>query len=56
MIDISEEHNLDLGTLVTILGTDNKQTIDPVQWANDSNKIIWEILCGFSKRIKRIII
>ena len=56
MIDISDNPNLELGTVVTILGKDNKKNIDPIQWAIDSNTIVWEILCGFSKRIKRVII
>ena len=56
MVDISENPNLELGTIVTILGIDNQSNLDPIQWAVDSNTIIWEILCGFSKRIKRLTI
>ena len=54
MIDISDNPNLELGTVVTILGKDNENNIDPIQWAIASNTIVWEILCGFSKRIKRL--
>ena len=56
IVDISDNPNIKLGSIVTILGTDGDKSIHPIEWANKSESITWEILCGFSSRIRRLVV
>jgi alanine racemase len=54
MIDVSLIPNLQEGDVVTLLGQDGAHCITPDDWAELTNTISWEILCGFKHRLPRI--
>ncbi|MBD2177403.1 alanine racemase [Pseudanabaena sp. FACHB-1998] len=51
-IDVSHVPNINVGDVVTFLGSDSENTAD--DWANLVGTISWEILCGFKHRLPRI--
>lgn len=54
MLDVSQIPDLQVGEIVTILGTDGQHTIGADDWATELGTISWEILCGFKQRLPRI--
>jgi alanine racemase len=54
MIDVTHIPNLQEGDVVTLLGRDGNHTITPDHWAELTQTISWEILCGFKHRLPRI--
>ncbi|MDY7023058.1 MAG: alanine racemase [Cyanobacteriota bacterium] len=54
MIDVTSMPDLQVGEIVTLLGTEAENTISADDWAADLGTISWEILCGFKHRLPRI--
>ncbi|WP_173867224.1 alanine racemase [Synechococcus sp. BDU 130192] len=54
MLDVSHLPDVQVGDVVTLIGTDNDQQLTVDQWANQLGTISWEILCGFKHRLPRI--
>ena len=54
MLDVSQIPDLQVGEIVTILGTDGSVRITADDWANRLGTISWEILCGFKHRLPRV--
>ncbi len=54
MLDVSHLPAVQVGDVVTLIGTDNDQQLTVDQWANQLGTISWEILCGFKHRLPRI--
>lgn len=56
MIDITALPQAQVGDTVTLLGQSHGQTITADDWAEASNTISWEILCGFKHRLPRLVV
>ncbi|WP_320676104.1 alanine racemase [Prochlorococcus sp. MIT 1300] len=56
VIDITDNLNLEVGEVVTLLGQDGKNRVTPQDWSQMSGSIPWEILCGFKDRLPRLVI
>ena len=56
VIDITDQPDVKVGSIITLLGEDGCQSIRPQQWSNLCGSIPWEILCGFKNRLPRIVI
>lgn len=54
MLDVSTIDDLQVGEVVTLIGTDGEQQITADDWANIIQSISWEILCSFKHRLPRI--
>ena len=54
VVDVSGFEDLQVGEIVTILGTDGNVQITADDWANELGTISWEILCGFKHRLPRV--
>jgi alanine racemase len=54
MVDITGSNEIKIGSMMVLLGSDGKQTISPLDWAEKSNTIPWEILCSFKNRLPRV--
>jgi len=54
MVDITDAHEIKVGTTMVLLGSDGDKTISPIDWARESNTIAWEILCSFKNRLPRV--
>ena len=54
MVDITGSNEIKIGSTVVLLGSDGDKKISPVDWANESNTIPWEILCSFKNRLPRV--
>lgn len=54
MVDVTHIPNLQEGDVVTLLGQDGPHRITPDDWADLTQSISWEILCGFKHRLPRI--
>jgi len=55
IIDATDHPQLHTGAVVTLLGRDGAASISPRQWSQACGTIPWEILCGFSSRLPRLI-
>ncbi len=56
VIDLTEKPDVQVGSIVTLLGADGKSAISPYQWSEVTGSIPWEILCGFKYRLPRVVI
>jgi alanine racemase len=56
MLDITHLPHLQVGEVVTLIGTEGDRAISADDWANTLGTISWEILCGFKHRLPRIIL
>ncbi len=56
VIDITDNPNISVGAVVTLLGVDGGMAITPYEWSKVSGSIPWEILCGFKYRLPRVVI
>jgi len=54
MVDITDSNDIRIGSTMLLLGSDGDKTISPVDWANESKTIPWEILCSFKNRLPRV--
>ncbi|MFN7228372.1 MAG: alanine racemase [Synechococcaceae cyanobacterium] len=54
VIDASEAPDLEVGSVVTLLGRHGSERIGPDDWATLIGTIPWEILCGFKHRLPRL--
>ncbi len=56
VIDVTENPEIKVGSIVTLLGSDGSQCITPKHWSDVSGSIPWEILCGFKNRLPRVVV
>jgi alanine racemase len=56
MLDVTEIPDIQEGEVVTLLGRDRSDAISADDWAEKLGTISWEILCGFKKRLPRVIV
>jgi alanine racemase len=54
VLDATDAPQLDQGSVVTLLGSDGGERIDPLAWSDPCGTIPWEILCGFKHRLPRL--
>jgi alanine racemase len=54
LIDATDAPELNPGSIVTLLGRDQKVEITPQNWSDRCQSIPWEILCGFKHRLPRV--
>ncbi len=54
MVDITGSNEIKVGSTMVLLGSEGDKTITPIDWANESNTIPWEILCSFKNRLPRV--
>ena len=54
MVDITGADDIKVGSTMLLLGSEGKQTISPIDWADECNTIPWEILCSFKNRLPRV--
>jgi len=54
MVDITGSNEIKVGSTMVLLGSDGDKTISPIDWANKSDTIPWEILCSFKNRLPRV--
>jgi alanine racemase len=54
VLDSTDHPDLDVGSVVTLLGRDGDEEITPADWSARCNTIPWEILCGFKHRLPRL--
>ena len=54
MVDITDSNDITIGSTMLLLGSDGDETISPLDWANKSKTIPWEILCSFKNRLPRV--
>ncbi len=54
VLDATEAPELEQGSVVTLLGSDGGERIDPLAWSDPCGTIPWEILCGFKHRLPRL--
>ena len=54
MINITHSKDIKVGDSVLLLGSDGKESISPLEWANKASTIPWEILCAFKNRLPRV--
>lgn len=56
VLDITDSPQLSVGDIVTLLGSDGKNSISAIHWSELCGSIPWEILCGFKNRLPRVLI
>ena len=56
MVDATDHPTLDVGDVVTLLGSDGDAVIHPQDWAELSDSIPWEVLCSFKHRLPRLVV
>ncbi len=54
VLDATDLPQLEAGSVVTLLGEDCGELIDPQAWSEPIGTIPWEILCGFKHRLPRL--
>jgi alanine racemase len=55
VLDATDSPDLDVGSVVTLLGEDEAGgCIAPEAWSEPCGTIPWEILCGFKHRLPRL--
>ncbi|MCP9818971.1 alanine racemase [Synechococcus sp. Cruz-9H2] len=54
LIDATEAPQLEVGSVVTLLGDEGGERIAPQDWAQATGTIPWEIVCGFKHRLPRL--
>ena len=54
VLDATDLPQLEAGSVVTLLGEDCGELIDPQAWSDPIGTIPWEILCGFKHRLPRL--
>ena len=56
ILDATDHPEIEVGSIVTLLGQDGDACITPQQWTDVSGSIPWEVLCSFKHRLPRIVI
>ena len=56
VVDVTDNPDVEVGSVVTLLGSDGNNCITPQQWSDASGSIPWEVLCGFKHRLPRVVI
>ncbi len=56
LIDVTTSPDIEVGSIVTLLGSDGSEKITPYQWSEAIGSIPWEILCSFKYRLPRVVI
>ena len=56
VLDITDNRDIKVGDIVTLLGKDENKSIDISKWSDLSNSIPWEVLCGFKNRLPRVVV
>ncbi len=56
IIDITKKPDIEVGTVVTLLGSDRDKSLSPYYWSELCGSIPWEVLCGFRNRLPRVIV
>jgi alanine racemase len=54
VIDATEAPRIEVGSMVTLLGEQEGESISPIDWSERCGTIPWEILCGFKHRLPRL--
>ena len=54
MVDITDSNDIQVGSVMVLLGFDGGKSITPIDWADKCNSIPWEIICSFKNRLPRI--
>ena len=54
MLDVTELENIEIGEVVTLIGSQGNLSISAQDWAEQLGTISWEILCGFKHRLPRV--
>ncbi len=56
LVDITDQSDIQVGSVVTLLGQDGNEVISAFEWSNAIGSIPWEVLCGFKYRLPRVVI
>ncbi len=56
VLDVTDHPDIEVGSVITMLGKDGEIFISPQQWSHLSGSIPWEVLCGFKHRLPRVVI
>jgi alanine racemase len=56
MLDVTRIPSIEVGDVVTLLGTDGYERIDATEMAGWLDTINYEVVCGISKRVRRVYI
>jgi alanine racemase len=54
VLDVTDCPAVDVGSVVTLLGSDGDEEVSPSDWSERCGTIPWEILCGFKHRLPRL--
>lgn len=54
MLNVSSVDNVQVGDVVTLLGKTRRHCLHADEWAELTDTISWEILCGFKHRLPRV--
>ena len=54
VLDATDCPDLEVGSVVTLLGQEGSEQITPTDWSARCQTIPWEILCGFKHRLPRL--
>jgi alanine racemase len=54
VVDATEAPELEIGGVVTLLGSQGSASITPADWSARCDTIPWEVLCGFKRRLPRL--
>ena len=54
VLDATDTPELEVGSVVTLLGQQGGRRIGPADWSERCHTIPWEILCGFKHRLPRL--
>ncbi len=56
VLDVTDQSDIQVGSVVTLLGEDRGKRISPQDWSDLLGSIPWEILCGFKNRLPRLLV
>ncbi len=56
MLDVTDHPDIEVGSVVTMLGREGDRFLTPLEWCNLSGSIPWEVLCGFKNRLPRLVV
>jgi alanine racemase len=54
VVDATGAPDLEIGAVVTLLGSQGDESITPADWSARCDTIPWEVLCGFKRRLPRL--
>ena len=54
VVDATDAPDLEIGAVVTLLGSQGGESITPADWSARCDTIPWEVLCGFKRRLPRL--